>query len=590
MRMRTPMSHRSSHERSQTAQRVSCRTPPMKALATFLATFLGLALVLLGLTLLISTAVFPDSWASDLAARGVTNDWMLHPPEVLTGIILSAGVLLMVFGGSSEPYKYTKESTSHGSARYSTTEEVRAKGFGSRGIILGMDSSADVTETSVRGQKPSLVVKKSAPYIAAADHHVLVEGPPGAGKDECVILPTLLTDVSRSYVTLDPKGSSYRLTAGYRESYSVVKRFAPCDANTARFNPLAEVAIGTPREAIDAAGIAEVLVGSAASEDKSSHIYLSSCSTLLASTFLHVLNRRDPSLWNLPAVFTLLTQPKSVDKIVEEICSNPPASAVVALNSLKRLAEDKRMLLGAFTTALDVLKFCSMPLVAKAISGSDFVAKDLSQRDRCMSLYLEFPFRDADILRPLARLVLNGLLNHHTDDRHHNTTYLLNELPSLGNIAAIPRGLAERREYGVQLGIFVQSESQLFSAYGKEAATTILDSCQARVTLGVTGQFAAENASKRLGKATLIRPRHTRAVSAKSIFEKTITNTVGEGEQAREFMTPDEVRSMDGTDLLIDLPGLRTYRAKRAARYSMPVLNQRSQIPPPSTATLRRVV
>lgn len=555
-------------------------------------TIIGLLTVLIGMVFITLPETAPKTWDGLVTERlGLTQHWFRQPPTLDSAVIVGLGFVVMLLGGvTSSTYKHTESSTSHGSARFSTTEEVRSKGFGTSGIVLGMEDTAVVREVGARGKKPSLVVDKAAQFIAALDHHVLVEGPPGAGKDECIILPTLLTDVSRSYVTLDPKGSSYRLTSGYRGLYSVVKRFAPCDARTDRFNPLAEVAIGTPREAIDAEGIAEVLVGSAASEDKSSHIYLSSCSTLLTCTFLHLLNRRESKFWNLPSALDLLTQVKDPKHIAKEICADPPPSARIAMNSLLRLADDGRMLLGAFTTALDVLKFCRMPLVARAISASDFVASDLSQRQRRMSLYLEFPFRDADILRPLARLVLNALLNHHTDERKHNTTYLLNELPSLGNIAAIPRGLAERREHGVQLGVFVQSEAQLFTAYGKDAATSILDSCQARVTLGVTGQFAAENASKRLGKATLIRPRHTQAVSEKSFFEKTITNTIGEGEQAREFMTPDEVRAMDGTDLLIDLPGLRTYRGKRAARYSLSKLNQRSQIPPPFSGTLRRVV
>jgi len=562
----------------------------MKSLAAFLATLIGLPLVLGGVLLLGASSLFPTSWERVAERNGATQGWLIHPSPVFGGTVLAIGVIALALGaGQSSTYKFTESSTSHGSARYSTTDEVRAKGFGTRGIVLGMEDSAVVREVSGWGRKPHLVVDQAAPLIATSDYHVLIEGPPGAGKDVSIILPTLLTDVSRSYVTLDPKGKTYELTAGYRDPYTVIRRFAPCDSSTHRYNPLSEIAIGTDREAIDAEGIAEVLVGSAASEDKSSHIYLSSCATLLTAAILHKVNRRAPEEWTLPAVLELLTQVKQQEKIVDEICADAPASGRLAMNSLRLLASDKRMLQGAFTTALDVLKFCRMPAVARAISGSDFVASDLSQRERCMSLYLEFPFRDADILRPLARLVLNGLLNHHTDKRTHNTTYLLNELPSLGNIAAIPRGLAERREHGVQLGVFVQSESQLFSAYGKDAATTILDSCQARVTLGVTGQYAAENASKRLGKATIIRPRHTQATSKKSFFETTVTDTIGEGEQAREFMTPDEVRSMDGTDLLIDLPGLRTYRGKRAPHYALDVLAERSRIPAPSTERLRSV-
>lgn len=528
--------------------------------------------------------LYPRVWGLTLWQRGVRSELLLQPPLWAAIAVCAAGVALIVVGLNDphDPTKSTKESTSHGSARMATTAELRAKGYGELGVKLCMEESARVIQVPSANGAPVWRVEKPAPAIATSLLHTLVEGPTGSGKDVSIVVPTMVTDVGRSCVCLDPKGRTYELTSGFRSAFSAVFRFAPSEEASARYNPLAEIPMGSAREATEAERIASVLVGSAAREEMSSRIYLKSSELLLSCAILHVMNRRPKAEHNLPGVYRfLIDRNREKQDIVREMIKNPARYAVMAADSVAELAEDNRMLQGAFTTVLDVLSFCRMPLVNEAISGSDFVASDLSQREAPTTVYLVIPFRDADILRPLMRLMLDGLLAHHTVQRRHDTLYMLNEFASLGNIPSISRGVGELREFGVQLALFIQSEGQLYSNYGKEDARTLLDNCRARVTLGVSGQEAAEAASDRLGKATIVRPRQTQAVSRRSFFDTTVTNTKGEGEQARQLMTPDEVRSMDEDKLLIDLPALRTYVGKRFVYYAMPELLRRTQIDPP---------
>jgi type IV secretion system protein VirD4 len=522
----------------------------------------------------------PAFWERSMLRHGVASEWLLHPPLWAALGLLAAGVVAIAIGGQdSFTLKKTAESTSHGSARFSTTQEVRDAGYGQVGVPLCMEQSAKYVRFETEFGF-GWVLRTASPTIANRDLHTLVEGPAGSGKDECVVLPALLTDVTRSYVVNDPKGLAYERSAGYRSIYTVVKRFAPSELGSARYNPLLEIPIGTDREVAEAERIASSLAHSAASEEMSSRIYLSIGELLLTAGILYVVNRPKTEPCSLPAVLDVLTSmPGNEDKLVTRLCAGLPADARLVAGSLRTLAEDDRMLQAAFTTVVDVLKFCRMPTVAAAISGSDFLASDLSQREKCMTLYAVFPFRDKNILRPLARLFFDSLLSHHRDAREHDTVYLLNELESLGKISAIPEGITEQREQGVRFVLCVQSEQQLFSVYGEYAAKTILDNCRARVTLGVSGQNAAENASKRLGKATLVRPRQTQAVSRKSLLETTVTNTKGEGEQARELRTPDEIRMIDADKVLVELPGVRPYLGTRMFRYAMPELKRRSEIP-----------
>jgi type IV secretion system protein VirD4 len=573
----------------------------MRSILGFFASVIGLPLAIFSGISALAIGFAPTFWERVMLHHGATSEWALHTPIWLPISTFVAGISAVVWASkNAEGLTPTAKSTSHGSARNSTTAEIHKKGHGSvskttrdiEGVVACMESEAQLTECVKPSGALYWEVNKPAPFVRIRRMHTLVEGPNGAGKDACVVLPTLLTDVTHSYVVNDPKGETYRLTAGYRSAFTTILRFAPCDENTDRCNPLLAIPLGTSRQVTEAKRIANVLVGSTAREEMSSRIYLKSCETLLTCAILHVMHRAPKAKRNLPGVLSLLTNPRqNEEKIADAICDNPPPGTEDAMNNLRRLSQDGRMLQGAFTTALDVLDFCMLPQVAYAISGDDFRANDISQRETPVTLYLEFPFRDADILRPLARLMLDNLLSHHSFERKHDTTYLLNELYSMGNITALLRGIGEIREYGVQLVLFVQSESQLFSSYGKDEAITILDNCRARITLGVSGQEAAERVSDRLGKATLVRPRKTQAVSSKGLLESTVTNTKGEGEQARELMTPDEVRALLADSVLVDLPDLHIYRGKRAPVYALPELDRRSRFPAPTQKSrLRSVV
>jgi type IV secretory pathway TraG/TraD family ATPase VirD4 len=386
----------------------------------------------------------------------------------------------------------------------------------------------------------------------------------------------------RSYVVLDPKGKTYEKTAGYRHRYQKIARYAPCRPDSACINPLDTVAVGTEDEVMDVEAIAGELVNSAALEETDSHIYLEVAELLITAAVLHVLHYAPPDKRHLPEVLHRLTKPGMNNQArLLAICEKPIKGAELVLDSARELAADKKICQGAFTTALGALKFCRIPSVARSISRSTFKPQDLSLGASPMTVYLEFPFRRAKVLRPLARLIMSTLLNHHTDERKFDTCYPLNELASLGNI--------ELREYGVQFVFFFQSEGQLFMHYGKEAGQTIMDNCLYRATLGVVGQKAAESLRDRMGKATLVQERKTQAVSQKSLIETTVTNTRGEGANARELVTADEAKAQPSIYVTVEMPYSRPYLGKRAVAYSQPELLRRMKVPPPSPRHLRLV-
>ena len=91
--------------------------------------------------------------------------------------------------------------------------------------------------------------------------HVLAFAPTRSGKGVGLVIPTLLA-WSESAVVYDIKGENWAKTAEFRARCGhLCFKFSPVElANGSRFNPLAEVRIGTPRDVSDAQNVADMIV------------------------------------------------------------------------------------------------------------------------------------------------------------------------------------------------------------------------------------------------------------------------------------------------------------------------------------------
>ena len=576
----------------------------MRSVMSALLTVCGLLGVLCFGAIALKLRVAPEGWANWAVAHGFRSDWILYPPFKVVVGCAACSVFAMLAGSSlsSQLGKPLEESTSHGSARFASTEELRRYGYsealGSKwslfliwlrlrafphinGVVLGQENTAQLEMYLGDRGGPAFRVKRSAPLIIVREHHVGVEGPPGSGKDVSIALPALWYDYNRSVVVLDPKGDQFATTSGARSALSVVKKFCPTEPDSARFNPLCVVPVGTPSEVTEVEQISNALLGVMKDEKDPSTFYSKSAQPLLSAAILYALHNAPKGEKSLATAFDLLGGGGDPKEKVERISSGLPKSAKYLRDMLKTMKDDKKTIQSMFTTCLNALDFCKDPMVRHATSGSDFVPSDLFARDVPLSLYLVIPFKHADALRPLMRLILNVLIGSHTEKRKRDTCYYLNEFPSIGKVPAIVRAAAEIRAYGVQFALFWQSEGQLIDAY-KESSQTILDICRARVLLGVSGRMASENASALAGKTTIVRARETEAVSQKSFLDSTRTRTYGQGEQARELLSPDEVRTLSPDKALVILPYLHPYLATRCVSYAQPRFKRARSVPSPA--------
>lgn len=578
----------------------------MRNVVSLLLSTLGLVGLLAFGFLALKLKFAPESLATWAAAHGFRSDWVLYPPPKLVHGCLFGSLFALVIGAklrSEFDGPSGKHNTSHGSARLATTKEVRNEGNGRTGVVLCIENSARLEKKINDKGDPYWTFRRSAPLICTKHYHVLLEGPTGAGKGQSVFLPTLLTDVHRSHVVLDPKGELWDESAGYRSAFGHVRRFAPTEPGSACTNPLLSIPLGTSRAVLEAERIAQVLCGALKDEKDNSFFYAENAMPLLTAALIYVLYRtknRDgspigPRERSIPGAYRLLFRQrgrKQEDIVTEIMDGLPPEAADLAAALDSMLQDKKKGLPDIFTTCRNALKFCRLEDVARAISGqrSDpdyFEPQDLFSLDKPLTIYMVLPFHDSNVLRALTRMLLNEFLSSHRKKTSRTTCYSLDEVPSIGLIPALAEGIGTLRGYGVQFLLGAQSEASFEDIYGRAKGQVIVDNCRARVYLGLTGARALEAVSTALGKSTYVTARKTKAVSRKSFLETTTTETSGEGQHARELMTQDEVRALGGDSAIVLLPDVRPYIGKRPVTYALPDLKKRSMLPPPTGSGAR---
>ena len=388
--------------------------------------------------------------------------------------------------------------------------------------------------------------------------HILCYAPTGSGKGVGLVLPTLL-GWRESVLVLDIKGENYAKTAGWRHSIGQrIIKFEPAALEgSARFNPLAEVRIGTDYEIADVQNIAMMIIDPKGKglQDfwaKSGFAWLTCC--ILYALYHFKQEGRTASLGDVGNILSVPGEslPKLLNTMIDfEAGDRKEVTALVQSEgqSMKDRADQERS--GIHSTVLAELNLYKDKVVSRNIDESDFTINDLMNADRPTSLYLILPPSDIDRLRPLFRVVVNLILGRLTKDGVPNDgkkTYnyrlllLLDEFTSLGKLEIFQRAIGFIRGYGMKAFVIIQDLAQLQSTesgYGKDEG--ISGNCDITIAYAPKKGETAEVLSKMAGNTTIVQVKQS--VSGKATD---LVGSVSESlsETSRRLLTADECTTL----------------------------------------------
>lgn len=498
----------------------------------------------------------------------------------------------------------------HGSARFGTRADLLAQGLlaDRQGVVIGawQEPGSDRLE-----------------YLTDnGTSHVLAFAPTRSGKGVSLVIPTLLSWPA-SAVIYDIKGENYARTAAARANAAqVIFRFAPTELQSSRFNPLDGVRIFTPRDVSDAQSIAHMLVSDGEAQGNTDPHWPQSAASLLTGLILHACyaaheRGRAASLADLAQLLTrpgipveetfrqLLTHPHDPQlrqgwKTPEgEPTATHPVVAEKAQEMLDRTDKERSSVQSTAKTALGLF---SDPLVARAVSRSDFRIDDLVNFARPVSLYIVVPAADRIRLRPIVRLLFTMIVHRLTERTHtpegeevrnrHRLLLMIDEFPTLKQMDVFADALSYMAGFGLKAYLIAQDIRQITAEYGRHES--IVTNCQVRVAFAPNQLETAELLSRLSGVATVPRARYQYSGSRSAPRLGSMSAAVDHVE--RPLLTADEVMRIrpplkDGTgeaerivapgEALIFLQGQYVIRGSQLLYFQDPLFRARAALAPP---------
>lgn len=527
-----------------------------------------------------------------------------------------------------------KELSSHGTARWATTEEVAKSGLvEGQGVVFGLAGP-------FKDKYPWKYLRHDGP------EHMIAMAPTRSGKGVGIIVPTLLAWQGSVLVT-DIKGENYGITAGFRQKVmkNIILKFDPTngDGSSVKFNPLEEIRLGTKHEVQDTQNIVNILVDPQGT-GQLDH-WGKTGSALLVGAILHVLYHEENK--TLRGVAAFLSRPdipgaaenpdeevktgivKALEEIkstdhLENAATNPRLKNIVkeyeaegrsithlftdiygtsenigthpiaaeAAQELLNKSENERS--GVLSTAMSFLGLYRDPIIAENTSQSEFSINDLMHHDQPVSLYMIIPPSEIGRVIPLIRMIINLVICKLTEkmkfkggqqvtEYKHRLLLMIDEFPAFGRIDTFEKALAFIAGYGLKAFLIVQSIKQLKKAYTRE--NSILDNCHIRIVYTPNDEETPELITKLLGDKTEITQSMSYSGNRLGMFLKNVSYSTSETKRA--LLTPGEVSTFPADEEIVFIAGTPPIRAKKIRYYEDPTFMNRVQEAPPKTDKIK---
>ncbi len=505
----------------------------------------------------------------------------------LTGIMLIVMIVMIIQDQKIKGNKYL-----HGSARWANIKDMEQAGL----LHKKMPKGPVVYVGGIKDKSGNFRY-----LVHGGPEHVLCFAPTRSGKGVGLVVPTMLS-WSDSVVCNDIKGELWALTSGWRQKYlkSKVIRLEFSSVNSAHWNPLDEIRIGTEYEVGDAQNLAMLVVDpDGKGLDGPDGHWKKTAFALYTGLILYVLyEAKNPMSPIVKANFhtidmILSDKTRSVKELWTAMKehSNPIVSAA-GQDMLDRPDEEAGSVLSTVKSNLSLFRD---PIVAKNVESSDFSVRDLMHHDSPVSLYLISQPSDKGRIRPMLRIFVCMCMRLLADKMEfkngravktykHRLLMMLDEFPALGKMDIVQESLAFVAGYGIKCYLITQDLGQLYSAYGKDESIT--SNCHIQNCFPAIKDDTCAYISKMTGTTTIVKETKSKSGSG---LKTNITR--GIQEVKRELLTPGEVKSLPGSvkdskgmileagKMLIFAAGFPPIFGQQPLYFKDPIFSKRSAVP-----------
>ena len=314
------------------------------------------------------------------------------------------------------------------------------------------------------------------PFQLKTDKHVLIMASTRSGKGVTIIIPHLLRYQGSAFV-LDPKGENARATGRRRaelnEAVHYLDPFGISGKPRSRFNPLARF---TP-DNMEAESKALAAAFFVVSDQKRDH-WIEAAQQLLASIILYVYVSPEipPDKKDLPTVRKILLG--GLKPTLDDMMKIDDADGLLRDLAFSFISTPEKEFGSIASTAQRQTEILDNPYMVACLSASgpgpevDFKAWHKST----MTVYLCLSAPKFPVFNRWLRLVLTSALDEMTDTLDPPALpvcFMLDELATLGHLAAVENAVGLAAGYGIQLVSVFQDIAQMRDLYRTRWASFI---------------------------------------------------------------------------------------------------------------------
>ena len=447
----------------------------------------------------------------------------------------------------------------HGDARFATTAEIKQnKLLGDKGFIIGK--------------------WKGKFLMLAGQLGALCSAPPRSGKGVGVVQPNMLSWPD-SVVLLDVRKESYRITSGFRATFTDVHLFNPVDPElrTMQWNPLDYVSDDPMLRVNDLQKIGNMLSPDPADGDP---FWPASCRTLFLGIALYVFETPGtPRTFGEIVRQIMFGEGESVGEhwknLIEQrdTSPNPLSSACKAAlyDFIFTSGNTQSSIRKTFTAKLELWL---NPLIDAATSSSSVDLRNL--RKQKISIYLGIAPSDLDYLSLIINLFAQQILDLNMQEMpednpelKYQLAWIMDEFTAPGRMPIVAKSIGYLGGYNIRPFIIVQSISQLVAAYGEQVARTIIECLAAEIVFAPKSKEHARTVSEMLGNTTVKNKSHSRP---KFDVKGGSTST---SEAPRALLLPQEVRQIGKKRQIIFVENMNAILCDKVFYYKERVFKKR---------------
>lgn len=508
---------------------------------------------------------------------------------------LPAVLALVAMQGRAKPKRHEGV---HGTAKFATRQDK---------VVAGLLPEKPTDEHGGL----YLAVDEDGAYLRhQGPEAVMVTAPQRSGKTQGPVLLNVLSGADESVIVYDVRGDVYSHSAGWRrrQGNRVLKwdMLAEADTGAVRWNPLAEVRLGSRHEFGDVANIIEMVADPSGEglDNPKDHFPPVAAAFLngLALFCLYEARARGRQ-GSFGDVRHAMSDPGRLpDALYQAMVQNRVGAGgtrhdVIARAGAAQLARPDRERASVLSTCTRMLRLWDDPEVVRCTEVSDFRLRDIMDGPTPAALYIMPGEAHALRLRPLFRLfmsmlakyVLDGDFTGSTSKAHKYRARLLwDEFPEAKKMDAFVDSMARLGGAGLRVVVFVQDHQQIVREYGREEPIT----GHSHLILGYTPNDpkTAEWMEGWVGRTTLVTEDVSESGSsgdAKRGYSRHFSTV------SRPLLTSDEIgrmpkprkdregRIIEPGKVLLKVGGSPVVLASQALYFFDPVFQARAAVPAP---------